>query len=244
VVVAQRGAPSAHAASPAAGAAADAGAAAARRAALCIAAASAAAMRLADALSCLGALPALNPVCFDGTRVFFWGGFGAEAPCQSVPTVGGTRWLVRPPFALPDPATNVVTMWTMTQRAGSATYHLFTAGTSGALFALALLACEAGARPPRWWAASSAARAAGALLGLRTCPVDGRVRVRWHVADVFGENALAVYLLGDPLSDHIGDMLPPDCPAWYFVLWGEGLYLSIAYVAASYLRRHRLFLRL
>jgi hypothetical protein len=42
----------------------------------------------------------------------------------------------------------------------------------------------------------------------------------------------------------VGDMLPQDCPAWYFLLWGEGLYLSVVFLAATYLRTHKLFLRL
>ena len=39
-------------------------------------------------------------------------------------------------------------------------------------------------------------------------------------------------------------MLPDDSPAWYFLLWGEGLNIGIAYVCAAYLRAHKLFLRL
>jgi hypothetical protein len=200
-------------------------------------------MLLGYALSCLGAAGpgALNPVCYNGTRIFFWGGFGDEVPCTGVPTVGGSRWLVQPPFALPDPDANVVTMWTMTQRAGSVTYHVFAAGTSAAFFALFLLACEAGARAPAWWPAVAAP--ARDVLGVHRAD-DGRLRLRWHVAEVFGENALALYLLSDPLGDHISDMVPDDSPNWYFILWGEGLYFAVAYVAAAYLRKHKLFLRL
>ena len=33
-------------------------------------------------------------------------------------------------------------------------------------------------------------------------------------------------------------------PNWYFLLWGEVLYFVIVYVATSYLREHKLFLRL
>jgi hypothetical protein len=126
----------------------------------------------------------------------------------------------------------------MTQRAGSSSYHLFTAGTSAALFALLLLLCETGLPVPAWWPA----QAGSWLLGLHA--EQGRLRLRWHVAEVLGENALAVYLLSDPVSDHVGDMLPADCPNWYFLLWGEGLYLAVVFLAASYLRKHKLFLRL
>jgi hypothetical protein len=127
------------------------------------------------------------------------------------------------------------------QRAGSVTYHVFAAGTSAAFFALFLLACEAGARAPAWWPAVAAP--ARDVLGVHRAD-DGRLRLRWHVAEVFGENALALYLLSDPLGDHISDMVPDDCPQWYFILWGEGLYFAVAYVAAAYLRKHKLFLRL
>jgi len=192
-------------------------------------------MVLAYLMSCLGAVPALNPVCYDGTRIFFWGGFGAEKDCALLPTRWG--WAVLPPFVLPDPSTNVVTQWTMTQRAGSVTYHIFTAGTSLLLFAGFYALCEMGvAAPPT---VAPLARAVGFVDSGR-----GRWLLRWHLADVFGENSLAVYLLSDPLGDHVGDMLPADCPAWYFLLWGEGLYFVIAYAATAYLRHHKLFLRL
>ena len=100
------------------------------RAALQLAGGGAAPMLVAYLLSCLGAHPsaALNPVCFNSTRIYFWGGFGDAVPCSGVVTLGGGA-LVLPPFAVPDAERNVVTAWTMTQRAGSATYHLFTAGT-------------------------------------------------------------------------------------------------------------------
>lgn len=196
-------------------------------------------MVIAYLFSCLGSVQSLNPVCYDGLRIYFWGGFGDEAPCRNVPVYG---WgLVAPPFFVPDPTTNVVTMWTFTQRAGSATYHLFTAGTSITFFAFFVLVCEVGA--PASWLRSATTRTVASYLGFRV-GTDGRLRLRWHVADVFGENALAVYLLSDPLADHISDMLPDPCPNWYFLLWGEGLYFIVAFIATSYLRTHKLFLRL
>jgi hypothetical protein len=235
-------------------------------------------MLLAYLLSCLGAVAPLTK-CYDGTRIFFWGGFGADADCSGVPTYGG-GFLVAPPFYLPDPRTNVVTMWTMTQRAGSATYHIFAAGTSALLFALFYALCEIGAPAPRWWA-GRVASLGKAVLGVHAVPAVGtegvgdgdgdgeeeegeedggvgprewgartsgggrrRLLLRWHVAEVMGENALAVYLIGDSVSNNVGNMLPQDSPAWYFLLWGEALYLGVAYVAASYLRAHKLFLRL
>jgi hexosaminidase len=193
-------------------------------------------MVLAYLLSCLGAVAALNPVCYDGTRIFFWGGFGDEKDCSLLPVRWG--WAVAPPFVTPDPAANVVTQWTMTQRAGSATYHIFTAGTSLLIFAGFFAACEVGvAAPPA--ALAPLARAVGLVDGGR-----GRWLLRSHFADVFGENSLAVYLLSDPLGNNVGNMLPADCPAWYFLVFGEGLYFVVAYAATAYLRHHKLFLRL
>ena len=198
-------------------------------------------MLLAYLLSCLGTVRSLNPVCYDGTRIYFWGGFGDEKDCSLVPKLGGSSWAVAPPFYVPDPATNVVTQWTMTQRAGSMTYHLFTAGTSTLLFAVFFALCEVGVPAPGapWLAA--AARAAGfeARAG-----GGARLQMRWHAADVFGENSLAVYLLSDPLANNVSAMLPSDVPAWYFLLWGEGLYFLVAYFTTAYLKHHKLFLRL
>ena len=200
-------------------------------------------MTAAYLLSCLGAVPALNPVCYNGQRIYFWGGFGDPADCAKVPTfLGG--WAVAPPFALPNPDTNVVTQWTMTQRAGSLTYHLFTAGTSLLLFAGFYALGEVGV--PLLPLPPSLAPLWGAL-GLSFTPAGGDSGLwllRWSAADLYGENSLAVYLFSDPLADNISAMLPQDCPAWYFLLWGEGLYFLIAYATTSYLRHHKLFLRL
>ena len=82
-------------------------------------------------------------------------------------------------------------------------------------------------------------------LGLSFAPAGaGRWLLRWSAADLYGENSLAVYLFSDPLGNQIGNMLPLDCPAWYFLLWGEGLYFVVAYFTTVYLRHHKLFLRL
>ena len=203
----------------------------------------AALMSAAYLLSCLGAhpSPALNPVCFNGTRIYFWGGFGDAVRCDGVPTLGGGG-LVLPPFAQPDPDTNVVTMWTMTQRAGSPTYHIFAAGTSAAILALFVAASELGCAA-RWRPGGAAAQAAGAALGLRT-DQDGRVRFRSHVFEVFGENALTIYIAGDQVGDAVQAMVPPDAPTWYFLLFGECTYIGVLFVCALYLRSHKLFLRL
>ena len=164
--------------------------------------------------------------------VYFWGGFGDRVDCAGVPTYGGGAF-VAPPFYVPNPDTNVVTMWTMTQRAGSTTYHIFTAGTSLLVLALMVVLCEMGTVAPAWW--GPRARKLGlALGGIHTTSSPSttsghgseKLRLRWHVLEVFGENALAVYVLSDGIGDRIGDMLLDDAPAWYFVLWGEGLYIG------------------
>jgi len=180
-------------------------------------------------------------------------------PCAGVPTLDGGV-LVLPPFAVPDEASNVVTAWTMTQRAGSATYHLFTAGTSVVILALLVAASELGCAAPRWWRRGGAvARVAAAVLGLRTVPVgeaeaegegegegegDSVVLFHSHVFEVFGENALAIYIAGDQVGDAVQAMIPADAPAWYFLCFGEASYIGVLFVVASYLRAHKLFLRL
>jgi hypothetical protein len=208
-------------------------------------------MLLAYLLSCLGAAgPAFNPICYNGTRIFFWGGFGDEAPCARVPTVLG-GWAVAPPFALPNPDTNVVSQWTMTQRAGSVTYHIFTAGTSLLIFAGFYALGEVGVPLPTlppslgllWGAVGLSFTPAPHAASAAAAPATLWL-LRWSPADLYGENSLAVYLFSDPLGNSIGAMLPQDCPAWYFLLWGEGLYFLIAYFTTVYLRHHKLFLRL
>jgi len=230
------------------------------RAALQLVAGGAAIMLVAYLLSCLGAhpSPALNPVCYNGTRIYFWGGFGDEVPCAGVPTLDGGI-LVRPPFAVPDEASNVVTAWTMTQRAGSATYHLFTAGTSAVILAALIAASELGCAAPRWWRrGGAAARAASAVLGVRTVEVEAEagkdgdegeegasvLLFHSHVFEVFGENALAIYIAGDQVGNSVGAMIPADAPPWYFLCFGEVSYIGVLFVVASYLRAHKLFLRL
>jgi len=206
-------------------------------------------MLLAYLLSCLGVVPALNPICYDGTRIYFWGGFGPPKDCALVPKyLGG--WAVAPPFFVPAVDTNVVTQWTMTQRAGSLTYHLFTAGTSLLLFTVFFVLCEVGVGP-LWSVRSSTLDTVAGFVGLTFSPVGGaagegkgRWAVRWTAADLYGGNSLAVYLFSDPLANNISNMLPSDVPAWYFLLWGEGLYFLIAYFTTAYLRHNKLFLRL
>ena len=101
-----------------------------------------------------------------------------------------------------------MTMWTMTQRAGSTTYHIFTAGTSLLVLALMVVLREMGTVAPARW--GPRARKLGlALGGIHTTSSPSttsghgseKLRLRWHVLEVFGENALAVYVLSDGISD-------------------------------------------
>lgn len=196
-------------------------------------------------LSCLAAYPSFNPVCYDGTRIYFWGGFGKVVSCTRVPSYGSGLF-VATPFYVPDDATNAVSMWTMTQRAGSTTYHIFCAGTSALLLAAAIVACEVGVAVPQWWVGEVSAR--GASVGGVHITADAGggqwLRTRWHVLEMLGENALAVYIIGGNVCDQVGNMLPPDCPAWYFLFWGEGLAIGVTLLFTSYLRSHKLILRL
>lgn len=202
-------------------------------------------------LSCLGTIIPLTD-CFDASPEYrdFFGGFGPAVDCAWLRN-GTSSYFITPPFTYPDPA--VVTMWSMTQRAGSVTYHLFSSGTSMAFLAILYALCEIGLPRPTWWNSLWGAR----LLGLHTAPAiddDGadasdetthtRLVMRWHLLEVFGENSLAVYLISDSIGNNITAMVPQDSPPWYFLLWGEGVSFVIIYVFAAYLRAHKLFLRL
>jgi hypothetical protein len=199
-------------------------------------------------VSGLGAVAPLT-ACYDGQRDF-WGGFGSEVPCPT----GGGGFSAHPPFVVPDESL-VVTMWSMTQRAGSFTYHLFTSGTSLMLLAVFYLVSEIGWRRPSWWNdrigalvfglhCDSATDSTAIVESTHDSDSVATVRLRWHLLEVLGENSLAVYLMSDPVGDNITAMIPQDAPVWYFLLWGEVLYFAIIYVFTAYLRRHKLFLRL
>ena len=187
-------------------------------------------------LSCLGRLAPLT-VCYN-TEVNFYGGYGRQVPCPTVDG-GAPRW-VPAPFVRPPMPDGVVTMWTMTQRAGTVPYHWFTTATSLAAFAAVYAAVDIGFRRPSWWPD----RVAALVAGLHTTPGGDTVRLHWHVLEVFGENSLAVYLISSATSDAFSAMVPPNAPVWYFLLWGEGLMFVIVYIFARYLRTHKLFLRL
>ena len=74
------------------------------------------------------------------------------------------------------------------------------------------------------------------------------MRPRWTlrlwVLDLFGDNALAVYVMHAAVGDTVRDLLPSDSPAWYAIAFGLSLYLCVMGVFAAYLRRHNLYLRL
>jgi hypothetical protein len=108
---------------------------------------------------------------------------------------------------VPDFDTWVVTMWTMTQRAGSVSYHVLTAGTSLAILSLLYCCCEIGVVLSPSAAASHAKWAPwlSRLAGWHVAPAlsdgkpDGgqRVVMKWWVLEVLGENSLAVYLISN-----------------------------------------------
>ena len=224
-------------------------------------------MMLGYLFSCLGTSLPLT-VCYNGTRsglddVYMYGGFGDEVACDGIPSYGPGNFFVAPPFMVPNNITNVVTMWTMTQRAGSGTYHLFTSGVCILLFVLLYILCDIGIKAPVWWIESSFYRTLGeTIFGIYCMEEDNdicketelatrqnsrpsyRLKVKWDILEVFGSNSLAIYLISDMIGGNIQEMIPMDAPTWYFVLWGQGLNITIAYICANYLRRNRLFLRL
>jgi predicted acyltransferase len=120
------------------------------------------------------------------------------------------RW--PPPPFVPPPSGNVVSLWTMSQRTGSASYLTFAAGFSLAVYAVFVLLCD------RWKAQSSLFR-------------------------VFGQNALAAYIIHPLVAGAVKPYVPNDAPGWY-VAAGLGLYFAICALFNRYLAEHKLFLRL
>lgn len=71
---------------------------------------------------------------------------------------------------------------------------------------------------------------------------DGK-QVQWRLFRVFGQNALAAYILHPLVSGAIKAYYPGDAPAWYVVA-GLSVYFLINYLFIDYLDRSRLYLRL
>jgi hypothetical protein len=60
---------------------------------------------------------------------------------------------------------------------------------------------------------------------------------------IFGQNALAAYIIHPMVAGAVKPYLPNDAPAWY-VAAGFGLYFAICVIFNRYLEKHELFLRL
>jgi predicted acyltransferase len=99
-------------------------------------------MVLGYGLACLNLI--LPPVTqYEWEKVEEWGrknaAAGNSALLLSHPPADPRDWLVQPPFV---PPSRPVSLWTMSQRAGSVSYQTFSTGLSLALFALFVLACD------------------------------------------------------------------------------------------------------
>jgi hypothetical protein len=190
----------------------------------------------------------------------------AQVPCPTNTTAWVPPPLQPPPEGEPPPAAS---MWSMSLRSASLPFHLFTQGVALAAYALFYLACDVGVAPPSWartavaWARGcgerSRAAAASACLRAhssrqlnladagsksRTHHPDVRWRLRLGLFALFGDNALAVYLLHWAVRDSVADLVPGDAPLWYVLCVGFVLYFGVVAAMAAYLRRHGLFLRL
>ncbi len=126
-----------------------------------------------------------------------------------VSCLGGS--LAPPPFE-PPAASHAVDLWTMSQRTGSVSYLVFSAGFSLAVYGLFVLLCD------RWGHQSAVFR-------------------------IFGQNALAAYIIHGMVMGAIKPYVPNDAPAWY-VAAGFSVYFAICTAINAYLEKHKLFLKL
>lgn len=151
-------------------------------------------MLLGWLLGFLGSVAPLT-VCYDsGDRIFFFGGYGDVVPCPGRGFIPPAPFQARTvlevvlkcsslpvdmpsPFAqIPDPRTQPLSMWGLSQRGGTVSYHIFTAGTSLLAFAVLYLASELGTpvRAPAVWAEAvwwRPWRLAESAFGLRLLPL-------------------------------------------------------------------------
>ena len=70
-------------------------------------------------------------------------------------------------------------------------------------------------------------------------------RAGWQSAvfRIFGQNALAAYIIHPMVAGAVKPYLPNDAPMWY-VAAGFGLYFAICILFNRYLEKHELFLKL
>jgi predicted acyltransferase len=116
-----------------------------------------------------------------------------------------------PPFVPPE---GPVSLWSMSQRAGTVSYLTFAAGFSLAVYALFVVLCDR----------------AGLQLQ------SGTFRA-------FGRNALAAYVLHGLVADAVKPYVPGDAPGWY-VAAGFLVYFGINVLFVRGLERDGIFLRL
>ena len=116
-----------------------------------------------------------------------------------------------PPFWIL-PESRAVDHWTMSQRTGSVSYQIFSAGFSLAVMGLFVLACDL---------------------------------LQYHstLFATFGTNALAAYVIHDPVNNCVSRFVPNNAPAWY-VISSLLVYLGICWLFLRSLEKRSLFLRL
>ncbi len=153
-----------------------------------------------DAVKRLGATAALP-------WLLRWG-FGLSLLGYAISCIHG---LEAPPFW---PPWRPVDLWTMTQRAGSLSYQVFSAGFSLLVYAVFLWLCDA--RKP----------------GLS-----------WAFFTTLGTNALAGYLIHMMVGDAAGKFAPKDAPL-YWVVSITGIYFLITWSFLRFLEKRAIFLRL
>ena len=147
-----------------------------------------------------GAAGALRPLAAWGAAVALAG--------YAVSCVHGVE---APPFV---PPWHPVDLWTMTQRAGSLSYQLFSAGFSLLVYVAFLWACDH--RPPGW---------------------------RSGFLHTLGINPLAGYLLHFLVWGLVGPFAPDDAPGWYAAAI-TAVFVLIVWRMLRFLEARQLFLRL
>ncbi len=70
-----------------------------------------------------------------------------------------------------------------------------------------------------------------------------RLGVELAVFRIFGQNALAAYIIHPIVAGAIKPYVPRDAPGWYVAL-GFGLYFAICCLFNRYLEKHKIYLAL
>jgi predicted acyltransferase len=86
---------------------------------------------------------------------------------------------------------------------------------------------------------------AGFSLAVYACfiLISDQAGLELGVFRIFGQNALAAYIIHPLVADAVKPYLPKDSPAWYLAA-GFTLYFAICVLFNRYLEKHKLFLRL